>query len=355
MRQHCLALRLRPRRLFRPDGPPGRGRTACCALGRRRAANLPSCVARDVPLARYGTWGVGGPADLLAVVQTRDELQEVLSYAHAHSIRTAHVGRGSNMLFDDAGFRGIVIVNAIGGARVEPSGRVAAGAGHLIATLATRTARMGLTGLEFAAGIPGTVGGAVATNAGAHGSETCDVVASVLVACPPGRGPPGGAGGGGIRWVEVGVEDLRPSYRSTVLKDNAVWSGCVVAEARLQLRREAARGEAAERTAQWLQRRSATQPVSERTAGCVFRNPGDGAAPAGALIEAAGLKGMRVGGAVVSDKHANFIVNADGRATARDVIELRERVRSAVREAAGVDLVGETEYLLPEGDTMLQM
>jgi UDP-N-acetylmuramate dehydrogenase len=282
-------------------------------------------TSRDEPLARFTTMRVGGPADLFATVHNVFELRALVRFARARAIPHLVLGRGSDLVISDRGVRGLVIQDRAEGSRVDGD-RYVADAGVPMARAATETQKAGLTGLEFGLAIPGTVGGAVWANAGAHESDIAGVLESARVLDGSGREE------------IVAVRDLGFDYRESRFKharDELILEGTFrlapadpdVIKGRLdEIRR-------------W---RQAHQPLGLPSAGSVFRNPpGDSA---GRLIEAAGLKGMRLGGAVVSEKHANFIVN-DQKGTAADVRRLGDRVRDAVAAASGIELVYEIEFV----------
>jgi UDP-N-acetylmuramate dehydrogenase len=288
------------------------------------------------PLAPYTTMRVGGPADLLAVAKDVAALAALARWARQAGLPLLIVGRGSNLVVADAGFRGLAIVSRAEGYRIQGR-RLIAEAGLPLARAATLAGRAGLAGIEFGLAIPGTVGGAVWANAGAHGSD----VASIL------------------EWARVLRQDgteareaaatLELAYRHSRLKSAAEPGNRtggeapfpdVVLEACFLLRPEdeAVIDARHDEIRRW---RRAHQPLSLPSAGSVFRNPqGDSA---GRLIEAAGLKGRRAGGARISEKHANFIVN-DGSATAADVRRLAEEAKSEVARKFGVELVYEVQF-----------
>jgi UDP-N-acetylmuramate dehydrogenase len=286
-------------------------------------------TSRDEPLARFTTMRVGGPADLFATVHNLFELRALVRFARQRGLPHVILGRGSDLVISDRGIRGLVIQDRAEGSRVE-GGRYIADAGVPMARAATEAQKAGLTGLEFGLAIPGTVGGAVWANAGAHDADVAGVLVSARV-----------LGADGVETI-VPVADLRLGYRDSRFKHPSgdsppelILDGTFalaqadpdVIKARLdEIRR-------------W---RQAHQPLGLPSAGSVFRNPdGDSA---GRLIDAAGLKGFRIGGAVVSEKHANFIVN-DQKGTAADVRRLGDHVRAVVAEATGIDLVYEVEFL----------
>ena len=290
-------------------------------------------TSRDEPLARFTTMRVGGPADLFATVHNAHELRAIVRFARARELPHTLLGRGSDVVIADAGIRGLVIQVRAEGSRQDGE-RYTAEAGVPMARAATETQRAGLTGLEFGLAIPGAVGGAVWANAGAHESDVAGVVESVRV-----------LGADGTEAI-VPAADLALAYRTSRFKELPVGVAVdgprdVVLDATFRL--APADPDTIKARLDDIRRwRQAHQPLGLPSAGSVFRNPdGDSA---GRLIDAAGLKGLRIGGAVVSEKHANFIVN-DQRGTAYDVRRLAERVRREVRDRSGVDLVLEVEFV----------
>jgi len=279
---------------------------------------------RGEVLARHTTLRTGGPADLFAVAHNGFELRGLVRFARARSIPFLLLGRGSNLVIADAGFRGLVIGCRAEGARVDGE-RYLADAGVPMARAATETQMAGLTGLEYGLAIPGTVGGAVWGNAGAHGSDTASVLESATVLLADGSE------------AVLGVDDLRYAYRHSRFKEAP---DEIVLAAAFRLR-PGSPDEIKARLDDIRRWRREHQPLGIPSAGSVFRNPpGDSA---GRLIDDLGLKGYRVGGAVVSDKHANFIVN-DAHGTAADVRRVAEHVRAAVRAGHGVELAYEVEF-----------
>jgi UDP-N-acetylmuramate dehydrogenase len=294
------------------------------AVGTEIQRRLGVKTVRDEVLARYTTMRTGGPADLFAVAHNAFELRGLVRFARARGIPLLLLGRGSDLVIADAGFRGLVVQVRAEGARVEGD-RYLADAGVPMARAATETQLAGLGGLEYGLAIPGTVGGAVWANAGAHGSETAGVVESVTALLAD-----------GTEAVLAGP-DLGFSYRHSRFKDNP---GELILSAVFRL--APADPDAIKARLDDIRRwRREHQPLGIPSAGSVFRNPpGDSA---GRLIDALGLKGYRVGGAVVSEKHANFIVN-DAHGTAADVRRVAEHVRSEVRARHGIDLAFEIEF-----------
>jgi len=290
-----------------------------------RLALGPMAVRERQPLARHTALGIGGPADLLAVAHTADTLRQIVSLAWHHQVPCRVLGGGSNVLVSDRGVRGLVVLNRARAVSFVGT-QVRAESGALLTRVARQCVARGLAGLEWAAGIPGTVGGAMVGNAGAWGGEIASTLtrATVLEAGP-----------GVVEWP---VERFGYGYRTSVLKQNP--QSAVVLEAEFALRMEERKGLEA-RLAEIAARRKAAQPPGA-SCGSVFKNPpGD---YAGRLIEAAGLKGQRHGAAEISPLHANFILN-HGRATAADVKALIDLARQEVEARFGVVLELEIELL----------
>ena len=287
---------------------------------------LPGRVERDAPLAGLTTYRVGGAADVLVRVRREGDLAVVAAALRRHHLPLLVLGRGSNLLVSDAGFPGIALLLEGEFEEITPGeGTVRAGGAVGLPVLARRTAADGITGLEFYVGIPGTVGGAVRMNAGGHGRETREMLASARVVDLLGDG----------LGVDRSVADLNLGYRSSVIGPNDVVAGATF---------RVGVGDPAEceaRIADIVRWRREHQPGGAN-AGSVFRNPpGD---RAGALIERSGLKDLRIGGAVVSPKHANFI-QAEPGATAADVRALVREVRRRVLEDTGVELQTELHFV----------
>ena len=280
---------------------------------------------RDVPLAPLTTLRVGGPAERMAVAGTVDELVAVLGLARDAGVPTGVLGKGSDLVVHDDGIPGLVIRNRADAVEVNGTS-VRAASGTAMAALVKRCTTHGLAGLEFGISIPGTVGGAVWANAGAHEGEMKDVVTRVTA---------WSAVDGSVR--ELPAEACAFAYRHSVFKDEPL----VVLGAELRL--DAGDGMAiAERVGANQARRKATQPLADQNAGSVFRNPpGD---HAGRLIDAAGLKGFRIGSASVSTLHANFIV-VDRGGSATDVRAVGDHVRATVADRFGIELRYEIEFV----------
>ena len=285
-------------------------------------------TSRREPLARFTTMRVGGPADLFAEVHNLFELRALVRFARSRELPYFILGRGSDLVISDAGIRGLVIYNRSQQLRFEGT-RFIVDSGLPMARAATVCRTEGLSGLEFGLAIPGTVGGAVWANAGAHDSDVRAVLAEAAVLRGDGREEALDADGLGL------------AYRESVLKHAPSDAPEVVLWAAFELSR-ADPDEVARRLDEIRRWRQQHQPLGLPSAGSVFRNPPSGAS-AGALIDGLGLKGVRVGGAVVSEKHANFIVN-DRDGSAGDVRRLAELVRARVRRETGVELVFEIVF-----------
>lgn len=265
------------------------------------------------PMANHTTFRIGGPADYLALPASVGEMRDLLAAAEEYDMPVTVMGRGSNVLVSDKGIRGLVIRLGKHMSQISHEGtKISAGAGASLADVSRYAAKQRLTGLEFAIGIPGTIGGAVYMNAGAYDGEMRQVVTAVTAICPD----------GGLGRYEG--EELEFSYRHSAFSDN----GCLICEVELLLQpgdEKAIRSKMEECTF----RRNSKQPVELPSAGSVFKRP-----PgfyAGTLIEQTGLKGLTIGGAQVSEKHAGFIVNIGG-ATASDVMTLIREVQRRVYE-----------------------
>jgi UDP-N-acetylmuramate dehydrogenase len=284
----------------------------------------------EAPLAPLTTLRVGGPADRMASPRDRDALLAALRLARDAEVPCFVLGNGSDLVVADAGVRGLVVRNRARAVTVEGD-RLRAEAGAPMAMLVKRCTVDGLAGLEFGISIPGTLGGAVWANAGAHGGEMRNVLLKAEAWDPQ------------TDVVhELANEACAFAYRESRFKH----SGEVVLGATLQLRRDDPNA-IGERVAAHHAQRQATQPLADQNAGSVFRNPADD--HAGRLIDAAGLKGRRVGSAVVSSLHANFIVTERG-ARAADIRSLAELVRAAVADRFGVELQYEIEFVGAWGD-----
>lgn len=278
-------------------------------------------------LSDLSTWGIGGPAKFFCEVHDELQLASVIRYCFLQGIRFLVIGKGSNCLFDDRGFDGCIILNRICFLEKGALGVYRVGSGYPYNVLGMECSKDGFTGLEFASGIPGTVGGAVFMNAGADGQETAGVLKSVEIVTTSGN-----------KHILQRAE-LSYSYRTSPFQN--IKGFAVIVAATFEL---AASLTCRERLRNYLERRKRSQPITERTAGCVFRNPGSSSQSAGSLIDQAGLKGVAVGGAKVSEIHANFLVNVGGSWSA-DMISLISLVKEQVRLKFDVELEEEIVYV----------
>ena len=290
-----------------------------------RRVSQATVIRGDEPLAKHTTLRVGGPADVYVEPASEADLANVLAYCHEHVRQFIVLGRGSNLLVKDGGFRGVVICLAHAHfSRIEAAGVcLDCGAGARLKAVAAEAKRHSLAGLEFLEGIPGSVGGALRMNAGAMGGAMFDVVESIRVMDFAGK------------VQERKVCELPVAYRSCpTLKTQIAMSA--------MLRGRPGQREAiGQRMNEYSRKRWQSQPAAP-SAGCMFKNPAS--IPAGKLIDELGLKGTRVGGAVVSAAHGNFIVN-DGAASARDILGLIEIIRQRARVERGIELETEVEVV----------
>lgn len=279
------------------------------------------------PMSAHCSFRIGGPARLMACPASGAEAAALLRLLREADAPVELMGKGTNLLVADEGLDAVVVRlgEAISGAELLPGDRVRAGAGISLAKLAVFAAEAGLSGLEFAHGIPGSLGGAVFMNAGAYGGEMKDVLESAEIALPDGA----------LR--EVPAEELELSYRHSALEG----SGALVTAATVKL--TPAEPEAIRvRMRELMEKRRASQPLDMPSAGSTFKRPVGGYAAA--LIDQAGLKGFAIGGAQVSEKHAGFVINRGG-ATFDDVLRLMEHIQKTVLEKSGVRLEPEVRIL----------
>ncbi|ADH99164.1 UDP-N-acetylmuramate dehydrogenase [Salisediminibacterium selenitireducens] len=290
-------------------------------------------ITYDEMTGKYSTWRIGGKADVMYEPSDVEDVTNLLAYLRAEKIPYFILGKGSNLMFPDEGIRGVVIKMADALTNLTEEGNtVTVGAGYSLVKLAAKMSRNGLSGLEFAAGIPATVGGAVFMNAGAHGGEMADVISRIHVLRPDGTDA----------WFEG--ESLQFSYRHSFLQDEELI--CLEAELTLQSGDSEDISSVLEKNKQY---RKDTQPYGEPSCGSVFKNP----RPlfAAKLIEDAGLKGKRFGGVKVSEKHANFIVN-DQQGTAEDVLNLMVYIQKKIEQTAMVTLEPEVQVVRPDCSTV---
>jgi UDP-N-acetylmuramate dehydrogenase len=279
----------------------------------------------DAPLRHFTSMKVGGPADTLLFPKNRDELKKVVRYARRKKIPLLILGKGTNLVVRDKGVRGWIVNLTQGMKKIEMEGEVVvAEAGSSLQRLVQFSVQKGLTGLEPFSGIPGTVGGGVAMNAGAWGAELKDVLLSVTFMKEDGE------------ITERPRSRLRFSYRGL-----AIPSSWIILKGKFGLKK-GRKKEIRERVKSYLEMRKRKQPLDYPSAGSVFKNPKEG--PAGKWIEESGLKGFRIGQAMVSERHANFIINL-GKARAEEVIRLMEFVEKKVYEGKGISLEREVKVV----------
>lgn len=279
------------------------------------------------PMCRHTTFQIGGPVAVMAFPNSPEQVGEILKIARRYEITPMILGAGSNILAPDEGLDTVVIELRTAMNRVEErsKGEFEAQAGAAMARLATFAMERGYTGLEFAHGIPGTVGGGVYMNAGAYGGEMCQVVTSVTAMDRAGN------------LLDIPADKLELSYRHSRFMNEDL----VILSVRVKLEK-GDREEIRAKMAELMTRRRTSQPLELPSAGSTFKRPATGYAAA--MIEAAGLKGLRVGDAQVSEKHAGFVVNR-GRATCKDVLRLMEQVQDRVERDTGVRLEPEVRIL----------
>lgn len=281
-------------------------------------------------LSEICTLGTGGFARFFVIVRKPEEMARVLRKCSEEKLAYFILGKGSNCLFDDRGFNGVIILNKIDFMENSAPGVFYAGAGYSFSLLGVQTARQGWSGLEFASGIPGSVGGAVYMNAGANGFETSQSLSIVEYVNEQGE------------FLTFSKEELAFAYRSSPFQK---MRGAVIAAHFTLTPSEHAR----QKQLEIIAYRKKTQPYSEKSAGCFFKNPQCG--HSGALIEQSGLKGFKIGGAQVSEMHANFIVNTD-QATSEDIKRLVEHVKQTVKAKTGIELEYEVRFI-PYGEENL--
>jgi UDP-N-acetylmuramate dehydrogenase len=292
------------------------------------AGLVPEGIEFGCPLDRYTTLRVGGQAEAVCFPRNLSSLQQLVSFLRGANIPYLVMGKGSNLLVKDGGIRGVVIILKGELASIEKmqdnDRLLSAGGGTSISQLLSYCCLEGLAGLEFLAGIPGTVGGVVFMNAGAFGEETGNMVHEIGIVTANGKP------------VRLDGSMLRFSYR-----ESSIQKGSVIHAVRFALQKDI-KDRVSRRVSDYLKIRKETQPLDFASCGSVFRNPpGD---HAGRLIDRAGLKGTRIGGAMISPKHANFIVNTGG-ARAEDILALMDLTVKKVREQTGIELRPEIEVV----------
>lgn len=289
---------------------------------------LPGEYVENASMAQNTSFRIGGPADILVTPTTTDKIVAVLELAKEYKAPLLIMGNGSNLLVRDKGIRGMVLKTSALREVVRTDTKVTAGAGMLLGALAQKTAAWGLSGLEFASGIPGTVGGAAVMNAGAYGGEMKQVIMAVTAISPTGQ------------LITIPKDKLDLSYRHSIFQTEP-YSGYIITSVEFSLIPKAVE-EIKAVIDDYTKRRLTKQPVDLPSAGSMFKRP-EGYYAA-ALIEGAGLKGFQVGGAQVSPKHAGFVVNVGG-ATAADVLALVKAVQAKVLADKGVALEMEVKII----------
>lgn len=293
-------------------------------LERLHQINGPDQVYTEEPMSRHTSFRIGGNADYFVCPAQAEQLKQTMEVCQEAGVPFYILGNGSNVLVSDEGYRGVVIHPELRGMELEGA-RFRVRAGELLVRAAHEAAKAGLGGLEFASGIPGSVGGALVMNAGAYGGEMKDVLERALVLTPEGE------------QVWLDREELELGYRTSIMakKSYLVLEAIFLLEPRDQEQIYA-------RMAELKEARVSKQPLEYASAGSTFKRPAGYFA--GKLIMDAGLRGFRVGGAQVSEKHCGFVINRGG-ATARDVLELVEQVREEVKRQFGVELELEVKLL----------
>jgi UDP-N-acetylmuramate dehydrogenase len=284
-------------------------------------------VKRNELLSQHTTMKIGGPADLFVEPSSLENIQKVMTFIKNHKLPWRAIGRGSNLLVSDKGIEGVVIKLGSGLNHLSINdSSITVGGGHSLVSLSTLISKKGLSGLEFASGIPGSVGGAVYMNAGAHGSDISKILTRAHILFE----------NGDIEWLSK--DEMEFTYRTSVLQKTRPG---IVLEAEFKLEK----GDRTSIVSQMQKNkdyRKETQPWNFPCAGSIFRNPLPNYA--GKLIEDAGLKGFQIGGAKISEMHGNFIVNA-GNATAKDVLDLIQHIKDKIQNLYGIKMETEVEIV----------
>lgn len=284
-------------------------------------------VKENEPLAHHTTIKIGGPADIFIEPTSVTNLEKVMDIIKKHQVNWRAIGRGSNLLVSDKGIEGAIIKLGSGIDHLDINGsEITVGGGHSLVSLSTLISKKGLSGLEFASGIPGSVGGAVYMNAGAHGSDISKILTKAHILFEDGT----------MEWLSN--EEMDFSYRTSVLQKKRPG---IVVEAVFQLD-EGEKGNIVAQMQKNKDYRKETQPWNYPCAGSIFRNPLPNYA--GKLVEVAGLKGFSIGGAKISEMHGNFIINA-GNATAGDVLALIQHVKDTIYNLYEIRMETEVEIV----------
>ena len=284
-------------------------------------------IEKEVFMSKYTTYKVGGLATAIIYPKTVEKLVTLIKLLRKYKIKYKVIGNGSNLLFSDKKYNGIIIkLSSLDNIEISDT-KITVGAGYQLIKLSLLTAKRGLTGLEFASGIPGTVGGAVFMNAGAYKSDMGYVVRNVKVLTPDNE------------IINLTNKEMNFHYRSSLLQK---YTGYICLEVTLRLK-HGKKEEIDKLIKDRRKRRMETQPLEFPSAGSVFRNPSP-EEPAGKIIEELGLKGLTKGGAEISGKHANFVVNTGG-ASAADIKYLIDYAKKTVKESRNIDLKVEQEFV----------
>lgn len=277
----------------------------------------------DEPMSRHTSFRIGGPADLLVIPADEADLQNLLAGIHKARVPFMILGNGTNLLVLDGGIRGVVIKMTSGFRQMDrKENNLKVGAGYVLPRLVEGSAEMSLAGLEWGVGIPGSVGGALVMNAGAYGGQMSDIVKKVWGYTPSGDR------------LTLRAGQINFGYRHSQYP-----GGYVITGTELEML-EGRKNKIKSVMGQWMEKRQRNQPLSLPSAGCIFKNPANDSARR--LIGVAGLRGKKIGGAKVSSKHANFIVN-DGGAKAADVLKLIDLIKERTYKTIGIELTPEVK------------
>ena len=279
----------------------------------------------NVPMSKYTSFKVGGPAECLIKIETLEELKQILEIAQNNNIKTTIIGNGSNILVKDKGIKGIVLKIEIKKFELSKENELIVGSGNKLGEIAQKLAKEEITGFEFASGIPGTIGGAIRMNAGAHGSEMKDVVKTITYINKNGK----------INTIENSQAEFE--YRKSIFSRNDF----IIIEAKMQFSK-GNKEEIQAKMQEYLTYRKEKQPIEYPSAGSTFKRGKDFITAK--LIDECGLKGYKIGGAQISEKHAGFIINT-GNATAEDILRLIEYTKKQVYDKFGKEIEPEIEII----------
>lgn len=279
----------------------------------------------NVPMSKYTSFKVGGPAECLIKIETLEELKQILEIAQNNNIKTTIIGNGSNILVKDKGIKGIVLKIEIKKFELSKENELIVGSGNKLGEIAQKLAKEEITGFEFASGIPGTIGGAIRMNAGAHGSEMKDVVKTITYINKNGK----------INTIENSQAEFE--YRKSIFSRNDF----IIIESKMQFSK-GNKEEIQAKMQEYLTYRKEKQPIEYPSAGSTFKRGKDFITAK--LIDGCGLKGYKIGGAQISEKHAGFIINT-GNATAEDILRLIEYTKKQVYDKFGKEIEPEIEII----------